>query len=209
MLHEYLPQLLLAWSIQWMGVLSPGPGVMLILGVATTAGRGPALVTTFGIACGAVMLAIATVLGLATQVSQIAWAMTMIKLIGAAYLAWLAWGSFKKALNPPELIPRAVETGSAWRTALGGFTMQITNPKAIFFWLAVAAAGGIGDAPAHIVALFLTGAFVNSYLGHGVYALLLSSNPIRAAYSRFRRWIEGALGVFFTIFSVKLALSRG
>jgi len=33
-LEPYLPQLLLAWSIQWIGVLSPGPGVALILSVA-------------------------------------------------------------------------------------------------------------------------------------------------------------------------------
>ena len=39
MLSEYLPQLMLAWSILLVGVLSPGPSVMLILGVAMDQGR--------------------------------------------------------------------------------------------------------------------------------------------------------------------------
>ena len=91
MIDHYLPQLLLAWSIQWMGVLSPGPSVMLILSVATSRGRAPSLVTAFGIACGTIILATATVLGLASIFARFAEMMTAIRLIGAAYLLWLAW----------------------------------------------------------------------------------------------------------------------
>jgi len=211
MVQDYLPQLLLAWSVQWVGVLSPGPGVMYIMGVATAQGRRDALLATLGIAGGALLLAVATVLGLTALLSQAIWALTAIKLIGAGYLAWLAVGAFRKALHPPALTPRAVGPGSAagpLRTMLGGFVMQSSNPKAIFFWVAVAAVGGVGDAPWPMVLLFLAGAFVNSALGHGAYALLLSAGPVRALYSRFRRWIEGTLGVFFAFFSYKLATTR-
>ncbi|MGK7654956.1 hypothetical protein ACSQ76_21965 [Roseovarius sp. B08] len=45
---EYLPQLALAWSIQFMGVISPGPGIMLILGVAMSQGRLASMITAFG-----------------------------------------------------------------------------------------------------------------------------------------------------------------
>ena len=44
---EYLPQLALAWSIQFMGVISPGPGIMLILSVD----------------CASIILSSATVVG--------------------------------------------------------------------------------------------------------------------------------------------------
>ncbi|MDQ2632147.1 MAG: hypothetical protein M3Y78_00235 [Pseudomonadota bacterium] len=54
---EYLPQLLLAWSIQAMGILSPGPSVALILGVATSRGRLPSVVTALGVSCGSIVLA--------------------------------------------------------------------------------------------------------------------------------------------------------
>ncbi|MFV1494576.1 MULTISPECIES: hypothetical protein [Phaeobacter] len=45
---EYLPQLALAWSIQFMGVISPGPGIMLILSVAMNQGRLLSFVRGFG-----------------------------------------------------------------------------------------------------------------------------------------------------------------
>ena len=97
MITHYLPQLLLAWSIQWMGVLSPGPSVMLILSVATSQGRAPSLVTASGIACGTIILATATVLGLASLFAQVAELMVAVRLVGAAYLLWLAWKAFRNA----------------------------------------------------------------------------------------------------------------
>ena len=76
------------------------------------------------------------------------------------------------------------------------------------FWLAVAGVGGVGDAPLPVIALFVAGAFVNSFAGHGGYALLLSAAPIRRFYARAHRWIEGALGCFFWFASVKLATAK-
>lgn len=205
---EYLPQLLLAWSIQLTGVIAPGPSVALILGVATTQGRLPSLVTAFGVACGSIVLSLATVLGVAVIFAQMADLMTLVRLIGAGYLFWLAFGAFRKAIEPP---PLKLETGtrrSAWRAGLSGFVLQVSNPKAILFWLAIASIGGTGDAPWPVVALFVAGAFVNSFAGHGGYALLLSSMPVRRAYGRTRRWIEAALGGFFAYAGFRLATER-
>ena len=206
MIADWLPNLIAAWSLQLLGVFSPGPGVALILSQATSRGRAAAISTCFGIAFGAVLLAIATVLGLAAILSDIAWAMTVVKLIGAGYLAWLAWNAFGKAITPPAAPQAKSTTGGT--AALAGFVMQITNPKAIFFWLAVAALGSMDAAPLPVILVFLAGAFLNSFLGHGTWAVALSSSPFRAFYSSARRWVEGALGVFFAFAAFKLATSR-
>ncbi len=205
---DYLPNLLLAWGVQMTGILSPGPGVALILGVATAQGRGPALLTSLGIACGSIVLAVATVLGIAAIFAQISEAMTIVRLLGACYLAWLAWGSFRKALAPPALEAVPPTRRSALRQGLRGFVLQLSNPKAIFFWLAIAALGSLQDAPAHVLAVFVLGAFLNSLAGHAGYALLLSAGPVRRAYLHARRWIEAALGTFFAFASYRLATSE-
>ena len=202
---EYLPQLLLAWSIQAMGILSPGPSVALILGVATSRGRLPSVVTAFGVACGSIVLAVATVVGVTAILAQVAELMTVLRIAGAAYLAWLALKAFRNAASTPKLVVDRIGRESAWRTGLAGFVLQISNPKAIMFWLAIA---GVGEAPLPVVVLFVAVAFSNSFLGHGCYALLLSSGPVRSAYVRARRWIEAGLGCFFLFASVKLATAR-
>ncbi|PJE34176.1 hypothetical protein CVM52_23655 [Pseudooceanicola lipolyticus] len=65
-----LPNLFLAWSIQFTGVVSPGPGVALILGIATAQGRGAALRCCLGIGLGGLLLAALTVFGLAALLAE-------------------------------------------------------------------------------------------------------------------------------------------
>lgn len=204
---EYLPQLAVAWSIQFMGVVSPGPGIMLILSVAMSQGRRPSLITAFGIACASIILSSATVLGLAVILAETAELLTVVRYIGAAYLAWLAYKAFRTAARNPLLDQVAVKPLGPWRTGLTGFVLQLSNPKAILFWLAVASVGGVGNAPSSVSLLFIGGAFVISFVGHVGYALLLSSSPIRRAYERFRGWIEATLGCFFLYAGIKLATS--
>lgn len=206
MISEWLPALLAAWGVQLLGVLSPGPGVALILGVATARGRGAALSTCIGIGFAAVLMAFATVLGFAVFLAEATWAMTLVRYLGAAYLAWLAWQAFRKAALPSP--PPTARQVSARRSAVEGFLMQLTNAKAMVFWVAVAAVSGIEAAPWPVVAVFLVGAFINSAGGHGVWAVALSSRPFRAAYATGRRWIDATLGVFFGFAALKLATSE-
>lgn len=204
---EYLPQFALAWSIQFMGVISPGPGIMLILSVAMSQGRMHSLITAFGIACASIILSSATVLGLAVIFAETAQLVTVVRYLGAIYLVWLAYKSFRTAAMKPPLDEINATSRSAWRTGLTGFALQLSNPKAIFFWLAVAGVGGVGNAPTSATILFIAGAFVISFAGHGGYALFLSSGPLRRAYERFRRWVEATLGCFFLYAGFKLATS--
>lgn len=206
-MNEYLPQLALAWSIQFMGVISPGPGIMLILSVAMSQGRLPSLITAFGIACASIILSSATVLGLAVILAEMAQLVTIVRYLGAAYLAWLAYKAFKNVAIKPPMSQLDATPRSAWRTGLTGFVLQLSNPKAIFFWLAVASVGGVGNAPISATILFIAGAFVISFAGHGGYALLLSSGRLRKAYERFRGGIETTLGCFFLFAGIKLVIT--
>ena len=209
MIADYLPELLLALSIQATGILSPGPSVALILGIAASQGRAPALITAVGVGTGSIVLALATVIGITALFAQMAELMTLVRYIGAAYLLWLAWGAFRKALNPPPLKIEAVAGRSARKLALTGFLLQITNPKAILFWLAIASVANIGGAPVEVSALLVLGAFVNSVAGHSLWALVLSAPPIRRGYLGARRPVEAVLGSFFAFAAYKIATERG
>lgn len=208
MITDYLPALLAAWGVQLVGVMSPGPSVALLLGVGTAQGARAALLTCTGIASASIVLSIATVLGLTVLLTQIAEALTLLKLLGAAYLAWLAYGAFRRAVILPPLPVASTARVPAARLAKRGFLLQVSNPKAIFFWIAVASLGGLAGAPLQVVALFVAGAFVNSFVGHAAWGLVFASPPIRRAYAAKRRWVEGALGGFFAFASFKLLTTR-
>lgn len=205
----FLPGFIAAYGILLVAASSPGPAVALLMGISMTQGRKAALVTTIGIACGSTIINLATLIGVGLLLAQAAWAMTVLRLIGAAYLTWLAWGAFRKAVHPPVIAAAPVTAHSAPRLFLTGFLLQVTNPKAIVFWLAIASIGATQGGGPCIVALFVAGAFAISFACHAAWAVFLSAAPIRALYTRARRWIEATLGVLFTLFAIRLATERG
>ncbi|MEM7487927.1 MAG: LysE family translocator [Pseudomonadota bacterium] len=207
-LAAHLPLFAAAYAILLVAALSPGPAVAMLLGIGTARGRGPALVASAGIATGSVVINLLTLVGVGLLLQQAAWAMTGLRILGAAYLAWLAWGSLKKALAPPSVTIADVPARSSARYFAMGMALQVTNPKAIAFWLAIAAVGATQGGGAGVVAAFVLGAWLISFACHGFWALVLSAAPVRTLYARFRRWVEGTLGAFMGYMAIRLATER-
>ncbi|MGR3485348.1 MAG: LysE family translocator [Paracoccaceae bacterium] len=206
-LPPYLPGFLAAYAVLFVGASSPGPAVAMLAGIGLGPGRPAAMLATAGIATGGTLTAALTLSGVGLILSQAAWAVTVIKLVGAGYLAWLSLQAFRKAGRSP-VTPVPAPARSHLGYLAMGFAMQVTNPKSIFFWLAIAAlAPTQGGGPA-VLALFLCGAWALSFALHGAWALLLSSQPFRAVYARARRWMDAALGVFFAFAAIKIATTR-
>jgi len=208
-LINHLPGFAAAYGILLISASSPGPAVAMLLGIAMTQGRGAALAATFGIATGSVAINVLTLVGVGLLLRDLAWAMEALRLIGAGYLLYLAYGAFRKAAHPPAIHGGTVPRQSAGRLFVAGALMQVTNPKAIAFWLAIASIGATRGGGAGVVAAFLAGGFLISFSCHAAWSLMLSASPFRRAYGHARRWIEGALGCFFTLAAVKLASSKG
>lgn len=203
-LTPYLPGFIAAYAILLVGASSPGPAVAMLLGISMGQGRAPALVTCGGIATGSMTINILTMAGVGLVLSQAAWAMSALRLVGAAYLLWLAYGAFRKAVHPPTISPMAPVKQPAHKLFLAGYLLQVTNPKAIMFWLAIAALGATEGGGIGVVALFVLGAFALSFLCHAAWAIVLSLPPVRAGYVRARRWIETALSGLFAFFAYKM-----
>ena len=208
-LLAYLPRIMTAYAILIVAVASPGPAVALLLGLSLSQGRTSALAASLGIAVGAALLALATTRGLGLVMEQVAWLSTLIRMAGIGYLLWLAVKAFRRAAQPPVVGIATVRGQSRpSRAFLTGLMMQLTNPKAIVFWLAIATVDATRGAPVPVVALFLIGAFLISLTGHAAYALLLSSRPFRLAYDRARRSVEMMIGGFLTYAAFRLAIER-
>lgn len=207
-LLPFLPAFAIAYGILFVGASSPGPAVAMLIGLSMGQGRTAALVACAGIAMAGATTNVLTILGVGLILNQAAWAMMFLKFAGSAYLAYLAYGAFKKAVHPPKLEAQAVKRQSIPALFVKGYLLQITNPKSIAFWLAIAAVGATANAPLPVIALFVAGGIVISFICHGTWALVLSAAPVRAAYQHARRYIEGALGAFFAFAAFKLATSR-
>ncbi len=122
-------------SLAAITVLSPGPGVLLTLSNSIRFGFNGAVSGIFGVAFGTFLVAAvsATSLGLILAASTIAF--SIMKYVGAAYLIYLGiklWCSTDHIVSKK----RALHGNKKWRF-YEGVTIQVTNPKAVFFFMSI------------------------------------------------------------------------
>jgi threonine/homoserine/homoserine lactone efflux protein len=117
-------------------VLSPGPGVILTLSNAIRFGVSGAIGGILGIAFGTFQVAAgsATSVGIILATSSVAF--SIMKFVGAAYLIYLG---VKLWQSPPVTIDACSETTTRPRKwqFIEGLMLQLTNPKAVFFFMSV------------------------------------------------------------------------
>lgn len=123
-------------SIAVLLALAPGPDNLFVLMQSALWGKLEGLVVVFGLCTGLIGHTIAVAVGLAAIFATSATAFTALKLIGAGYLVYLAWGAFRapasSSVSDMDQIPRL-----SYRQLYGrGIIMNLTNPKVSLFFLA-------------------------------------------------------------------------
>ena len=111
------------------------PGPANLFSVATGMARGPraALLGVAGMNSATLIWYAAAALGLGALVTAFPAVFEALRLLGAAYLLWLAWSAVRGAgAEPADAV--AARRGAAYRD---GFAVQIANPKIILFFTAV------------------------------------------------------------------------
>ena len=216
----YLPGILLALGACGLGLMSPGPNVMAVIGTAMSSGRPQGLALAAGVSAGSALWALATAAGLSSLLAAYAGALTVIKIIGGVYLLWLAFKAFRSAAERVDLAASALAGAGGHglsRLFLRGLTVQMSNPKAALTWIAIMSLGlapsaqgapGATGAPVWVAAVIVIGAATMSFAAHSLYALAFSTSVMVRLYAKARRWIQGALGLFFTYAGIRLLTAR-
>lgn len=114
--------------------IAPGPDNIFVLTQSAMHGRLAGLFVTLGLCTGLLLHTGAVAIGVAAILATSAIAFTILKSVGAAYLAYLAWRAFRAGASPvseaanPTIFPR--------KLYLRGVIMNSTNPKVAIFFLA-------------------------------------------------------------------------
>lgn len=134
--------------------LAPGPDNIFVLTQSALYGFRAGLVTTLGLITGLCGHTAAVALGIAAlfQTSEVAF--TLLKGVGAAYLLYLAWLSWRSGASHAALHRTDFPGyGALYRR---GVIMNITNPKVTLFFLAFLpqfARPALGHLPLQIISL--------------------------------------------------------
>ena len=117
-------------------VLIPGPNMVYLTSRAISQGRRAGLVSLAGVALGFVVYLVAAAAGLSALFVAVPEAYHVVKLLGAAYLAWMAWQILRPGggspFEPRELVPH-----SARRLFGMGLLTNLLNPKIALLYAAL------------------------------------------------------------------------
>lgn len=115
--------------------LAPGPDNIFVLTQSALYGRKSGILITLGLCTGLIVHTVAVALGVAAIFAASTTAFTALKLVGAAYLLYLAWGAFRTSARSLDQGQQASlpEAAALFRR---GIFMNLTNPKVAIFFLA-------------------------------------------------------------------------
>ena len=177
--------------------LVPGPDNLFVLTQSALQGRLAGLIVTLGLCTGLIVHTTAVALGVAVIFQASAAAFNALKLIGAAYLLYLAWQAFRTA---GKKIPTNKSEGLSKKNLyLRGIVMNVTNPKVSIFFLAfLPQFADPGRGPLTYQIMALGGLFIiATLLVFGSIALLagwLGEWLNRSAFTqRIMNWIAGTV----------------
>lgn len=190
---------LMAFSLIALGmVLTPGPNMVYLVSRSICQGRVAGLLSLIGVAGGFVFYLACAALGITALVMTIPLAYDTLRLLGAAYLLWLAWQAVRPGGRSAFQV-RSLKQDSPSRLILMGFLTNLLNPKIAVMYLSLLPQFVDPTAGSVFAQTFALGAsqifisvLVNSaiVLCAGSFASFLSSRPL---WTLVQRWIMGTV----------------
>lgn len=196
---------LLAFNITLLAAMAaPGPAFLLAVRNAVAGGRRAGVLTGLGLATVAALWTGCALLGLAALFELVPWLYLTLKIAGALYLLYLAWGLWRDAAR--ALVPGADRTAA--RPFRQGLLVNIANPKSVLFAGAVIVVifpAGLGLADS---ALIVLNHWLVEVTVYGLLAVALSTDAARRTYLRGKVWADRAAGLILGALGLRLLIER-
>lgn len=204
---------LIAFSlVALVAIVTPGPTMLLALANGTRLGLRRSLPGMFGAVVSDIVLVAAVAMGLGALLAASEFWFSVVKWVGAAYLAWLGLRLLRSSGGTLEVPPEAAATQATQHTPRAVFVrcflVAVTNPKGYLFCGALLPQFIDPAAPQlpqylAIGALFCAIDFV-VMCGYAA----LGAHAIRALHRRAVQWLDRCCGAALLLLSGSLLLVR-
>ena len=196
-------------------ILLPGPNSLYVLALSAEQGWRKGIWASAGIVVGDAIIMLSVALGAATVLASSPLTYSLLRLLGAAYLAWLGLGIIRvgiarfQAKGSTAEEPSILQSGGIMRLHpfLAALLLALTNPKAIFFFVSFFTQ--FVDPNFHQPALgFFYLAVVTQLISMAYLAMLITAGQyclgLAKAHPKIAASLWLATGTLFIVFSLRL-----
>jgi threonine/homoserine/homoserine lactone efflux protein len=204
------PELIAFVGVSLLLAVTPGPDMAVVTKNALAHGRRGVVLTTSGIAVALVIWVSATAVGLSALLRTSAEVLLLLKIVGAAYLAYLGVRTLLESRSrPADLLSSVRPAAPAHAVFRQGFFSAISNPKlGVFFvtFLPQFVLPGQAVLP-RLLELGVIFALIG-WIWMNVYGLFVTRLRAVITAPRVRQWMQRVTGLVLLGFGARLALER-
>jgi threonine/homoserine/homoserine lactone efflux protein len=212
----FLPDasVLLAYTLACLVLfVTPGPDMSLFLAKTLSGGRRHGIAAMSGAQVGCIVHTLLAALGLSALLNASATAFTVLKVVGALYLAWMAYDAIRNgsSLNVKTSDDGPDDRRGLWRTFLIGIGINLSNPKVVLFFVTfLPQFVNAADPHASSKMVFLGLYFVAVSIPLAIVMILGAERLIGYLKARPKalRVIDWTFGGIFGVFAVKILLTQ-
>lgn len=186
--------------------ITPGPDMSLFLAKTMAGGRKAGMASMLGAMAGCCVHTMLAAVGLSALLAASVTAFTILKIVGALYLLWLAFDAVRhgSALNVKN--EGKVEV-SFWKTFFVGVGINLTNPKVVLFFVTFLPQF-VNPADPHAAdKLLFLGLYFIALTGPMGALMILGADKVIALlrnHPRVMRGIDYSFAGLFSAFAIKI-----
>lgn len=196
-------------GIHILAAISPGPDFIFVFQQTLSRGQAAGLLCALGMGLGFGVHILYSVLGLAVVIANAAWLLTLIKIIGGAYLIYLGYHGLRaKAKNEVvEIVKTEVAPESWLKTLWKGFICNVLNPKAPVYLVSVFTVVLSPDMPLWQLSIYGAWMMFLLFAWFATIAFLLSIPSVNRQFQKAGHWIDRVLGFVMAGLGIKVIAS--
>ncbi len=201
----YLPELISVSLIAVFMAISPGADFVMVTRNSLFYGRSSGLYASLGISLAIWIHVAYSIAGLAVVISNSVILFSIIKYLGAAYLIYIGWKTFRSDTQLDIQASQETVELSNMAAFKVGFITNALNPKTTLFFLSIFTQVVHPETPLFMQALY--GAIIS--LAHLVWfsavSVFLSQPRLLAKFNAWKKTIEKLVGTLLIGFGLKVA----
>lgn len=184
-------------------ILSPGPAFLVSIRTTLARGRRAGIGIGIGLGLMAALWTLAALLGLDAIFRTFPWAYFAAKTLGAFYLLYIAFKTWRGARSPIESQAKPARQAFAQ-----GLTINLLNPKSVLFAAAVLIVVFPAEMSAAQNALVVANHLLVEVLFYTALAYSMSSQAVSVRYLRAKVFLDRAASLVLGALGVRLLSNR-
>jgi threonine/homoserine/homoserine lactone efflux protein len=191
--------------------ITPGPDMSLFLAKTISGGRRAGLAAMAGAMTGCCVHTLLAALGLSALLAASETGFTILKIVGALYLLWMAYDAIRNgsALSIANEAPRRA---SFRRTYMIGIGINLTNPKIVLFFVTFLPQFVAAGDPHAAEKLVFLGLYFIAFSAPLAALMVLGADRVIGLLKgspKVMRGIDYTFGGLFGIFALKILAAGG